>query len=79
MEESLNSKVGKCIDFANAILKNENKIKGKPKLHYSLRKYKDKGYYDILTYISEKVTLVISVVGYLIFDSKYKKSLVLNR
>ena len=54
-------------------------------------KYKKKGYYDILKGISGHVTLVklmgllgnmnhaISVVGYWIFDSKYKKSLVLNR
>ena len=47
--------------------------------------------YDIMTYISEHVTLfqlmgyldsmnnAISVVGYWIFDSNYKKSLVLNR
>ena len=49
------------------------------------------GSYDILTDISEHVTLVqlmdylgnvnhaISVVGYWIFDSNYKKALVLNR
>ena len=49
------------------------------------------GSYDILTDISEHVTLVqlmdylgnvnhaISVVGYWIFESNYKKSLVLNR
>ena len=49
------------------------------------------GYYDILTYIKEHVTLVqlmdslgnvnhaISVVGYWIFDSNYEKVLVLNR
>ena len=60
-------------------------------MYYSLRKYKNKGSYDILTDISEHVTLVklmdslgnvnhvISVVGYWLFDSKYKKSLVLNR
>ena len=54
-------------------------------------KYKKKGYYDILTDISENFTLVqlmvslgnvnhaISVVGYCIFDSKYKKALFLNR
>ena len=47
--------------------------------------------YDILKYISEYVTVVqlidslgnakhaISVVGYGIFDSNYKKALVLNR
>ena len=49
------------------------------------------GSYDILTYISEYITLVqfmeylsnanhtISVVGYWIFDSNYEKALVLNR
>ena len=49
-------------------------------MHYSLMKYKKKGSYDILTDISENVTLVklmdslgnvnhdISVVGYWIFD-----------
>ena len=75
-EESLKSKVGNRIDFTNAILKNENKIIGEPKVHYSLRKYKSKGSYDIMTDISENVTLVklmdylgnvnndISLVGY---------------
>ena len=69
-----------CIDFVNAILKYENKIKGEPKVHYSLSKYKKKGYSDILIDIGENVTLVqlmdylgnvnhaISVVGYWIFD-----------
>ena len=49
-----------------------------------------KGSYDILTDISENVTLAqlmdslenanhaISVVGYWIFDSNYKRALVLN-
>ena len=53
-------------------------------------KYKNKGSYDILTDISENFTLVksmdslgdvnyaISVVGYWIFDSNYKRALVLN-
>ena len=65
-------------------------MKVEPKVHYSLSKYK-KGYYDILTDISEHVTLVqlmdylgninhaISVVGCWIFDSNCKKALVLNR
>ena len=90
-EEHLKSKLGNRIDFENAILKNENRIKGEAKVHYILRKYKKKGSYDILTDISEHVTLVqlmdylgnvnhsISVVGYWKFDSNYKKSLVLNR
>ena len=54
-------------------------------------KYKKKGSYDILTYISENFTLVklmdylgninrdISVVGYWIFESNYNIALVLNR
>ena len=67
--------MGNRIDFANAILRKE-KYKGKPRVYYILRKYKKKGSYDILTYISEHFTLVqlinylgnvnnaISVVGY---------------
>ena len=59
-------------------------------MYYSLRKYKNKGSCDILTDISENVTLiqlmdylgnlnnVISVVGYWILDSNYKKVSVLN-
>ena len=51
-------------------------IKGEPRVYYSLSRYKKKGSYDILTYISEHVTLVqlmdslrilnhaINVVGY---------------
>ena len=66
-------------------------MKGEPKVHYSLGGYKKKVSYDILTNISENVTLVqlmyslgnvnhaISVVGYWIFDSNYKKALFLNR
>ena len=54
-------------------------------------KYNNMGSYDIMTDICEHVTLVqlmdylgnvnhaISVVGYWIFDSNYKNSLVLNR
>ena len=58
IEEYLKSKVGDHIDFANAILKNENKVKRQPEVYYILRKYKKMGYYDILTEISEHVTLV---------------------
>ena len=76
IEESLKSEVGNRIDFTNAILKNEKKTKGEPRVYYSLRKYKKKGSYDIMIDISEHVTLVqlmdsldntkhvISVVGY---------------
>ena len=83
--------MGNCIDFANAILKNEKKLKGKPRVYYILKKYKKMGSYDILKDMSENVTLAqlmdylgnenhsTSVVGYRIFDSNYEKPLVLNR
>ena len=91
IEESLKIQVGNCIDFVNAILKNEKRFKGEQKLYYSMSTYTTRGFFDILTDISEHVTLVqlmyslvnvncaISVVGYWIFDSNYEKSLVLNR
>ena len=41
IEESLKSKLGNRIDFSNDILKNETKIKGEPRVYYSLRKYKN--------------------------------------
>ena len=78
------------IDFSNAILKTK-KNNSEPKVHYSLAKYKKKGYYDILTDISEFFTLVqlmdylvnvnnaTSVVGYWIYESNYKIALALNR
>ena len=90
IEEYLKSKMGNCIDFANAILNNEKRLKGEPRVYYSLERYKKMGSYDIMTDISEHVTLLqlmdslgnfnhaISVVGYWIFDSNYKKALVLN-
>ena len=65
--------MGNRIDFANAILKNKKKLKGETRVYHSLS-------YDILTNISENVTLVqlmdylinanhaISIVGYWIFD-----------
>ena len=83
--------MGNCIDFGNAILRNEKIINGEPKVHYILMKYKKMGSYDILTDMSEHFSLVkfmeylvnvdhaISVIGYWIFDSNYKRSLVLNR
>ena len=58
IDEYLESEVGNCIDFANAILKNEKVIKGKPKVHYSLVKYIKKGFYDILNYTREHIKLV---------------------
>ena len=77
------------INFENAILKNEHNIQGETRVYYILRKYKNKVSYDILTDISESVTLVqlmgslgnvnhaISVVGYCKFESNYKKHLYL--
>ena len=79
------------LDFKNSILKNKIKLKGEPKVYYSLRKYKKKGSYDILTDIGENITLVqlmystgnvnhdISVVGYCIFYSNYERALLSNR
>ena len=66
-------------------------MKGEPKVNYSLVKFKKKGSYNMMKYINENVTLVqlmdslgnvnrdISVVGYWIFDSNYKKALFLYR
>ena len=82
--------MGSYIYLANAIIKSERIITGGLRVYYSLRKYKKKGYYDIMIYISEHVILVqlldslgnlnraISVVGYWIFESNYERALVLN-
>ena len=60
-------------------------------MYYGTKKYKPRGYFDILNDISEHVTLVqlmdslgnvnhdTSVVGYWVFDSNNEKALVLNR
>ena len=40
--------MGNCIDFSNAMLKNEKEIKGKPRVYYSLKKYNNMGSYDIM-------------------------------
>ena len=83
IEESLKSKVVNPIDFAISILKNKTKIKGKPRVYYSLRKYKNMVSCNICTYMIEHLTLVqlmgslvnvnhtVSVVGYWIFDPNY--------
>ena len=72
--------MGNRIYFASDILKNEKKLRGEPRVYYSLRKYKNMSSYDILTDTSEHVTLVqlmsylgnvnhyISLVGYWICD-----------
>ena len=74
------------IDFENVIFKNEKNIQGENKVYYSLRKYENMGFFDMLKDISENINLVklmdslvnvshaISVLGYWIFDSKYEKS-----
>ena len=87
----MKSDVGNRIDFANAFLKNNKRNEVESRVHYNLIKYKKKGLYKILEEISKHVTPVqlmdslvyvnhaISVVGKCIFDSNYKKALVLNR
>ena len=83
--------VGNRIHFASEILRNNKRNKGETRVHYSLKKYRKKGEYDILKNISANVTLVqlmdslgnvnhaISVVGSWIFDSNYERALVLNK
>ena len=87
----MNSEVGNRIHFATDIMQNKKRNKGETRVHYSLIKYKKKGEYDILKNISSNVTLVqlmdslgnvnraISVVCSWIFDSNYKRALVLNK
>ena len=83
VEESLKSKICNCIDFANAILKNEKNLNAKQECIKARGKIKIRVFYDIMTDISEHVTLVQSMdsigVGYWIFESNYKRELVLNR
>ena len=74
--------MGNCIDFSNAILKNQKRVKGEQKLYYRM---KNTGSFNILNDIIEHVTLVqlmdsisnvnhnISVVGYWIFESNHEK------
>ena len=83
--------MGNPIDFWKCYFEKRKKLKGESRVYHSLRKYKNMASYDILTDISEHMTLVqlmdylgnmnhdISVVGYWIFDSNYEKSLELNR
>ena len=79
------------IHFTDTIMKNRRKIKGEQNLKYNLTIWKKNDYFDILNDISEYETLVqlmdslvnvnrsISVVGYWIFDSNYKKALCLTQ
>ena len=80
IEELLKNKAGNRIDFVNAILKNQKKLKGEPRVYYSLGRYKRMGSFHILTDITEHLSLVqlmdssgnvnhaISIVEYYIFD-----------
>ena len=57
--EALTSEVGfrNHIDFENAVLKNQKRVKDEQKLYYKLNMFKHKGYFNILNKISEHVTL----------------------
>ena len=79
------------IHFANSIMKNRRKIKCEHNISYNMKVCQKNDALGILKNISEYVTLVqlmdslvnvnhaISIVGYWIFDSKYKKSLCLTQ
>ena len=79
------------INFSNTIMKNRRKIKVEHNLQYNLTIWKKNNDFDILNEISEDVTLVqlmdllgnvnhaISLVGYWIFDSNYKKAIFLTQ
>ena len=72
-------------------MSNTRRIKGEQKLRYNMTIRKKNYAFDILNDISEDVTLVqlmdslgnvnhaISIVGYWIFDSNYKKALYLTQ
>ena len=73
--------------FADAIMTNRRRIKVEQNPVYNLMIWKKNDIFDILKTISENVTLMqlmdslgnvnhdISIEGYWIFDSNYKKSL----
>ena len=72
-------------------MKNRRKVKGENNLQYNMKIWKKNDASDILNEISEDVTLVqlidslgnvnndISIVGYCMFDSNYKKALYLTQ
>ena len=66
IEDSLISKFGfrNCIDIENAVMKNQKIDKCEQILYYNLKKYKQKGYFDILNNTSENVTL-LNLMDYL--------------
>ena len=69
---------------------NKDLSKGYHRLHYKINKWKVKGIFGILNYISENVTLVhlmdtfgnvnhaVSIFGYWMFENNYKKVLPLT-
>ena len=73
------------------MMKNRRKVKGEHNLNYNLTILNKNNAFDILNYISKDVSLVplmdslanmnhaISIVGYWIFDSNYKKTLCLTQ
>ena len=75
---------------SNVVSRNQKRDKGEQVLYYNVKKYKQKGYFDILNDISKHVILVklmgsignvnhaISAVGYWVFDSNYEKALMIN-
>ena len=61
IEESLTLQTNRFrnrVDFANNIMKRKLSHKGEQQLRYNLKKWKNKGAFDILNHISENVTLV---------------------
>ena len=94
IEESLTlqtEKIYSRIHFSDYIMKNRRKNKVVQNLQYNLNILKKSDAFDILNDISEDVTLVqlmgslgnvnnaISILGYWIFDSNYKKALCLTQ
>ena len=79
------------INFANTSTKNKRRIEGEQNLQYNLTIWNKNDAFDILNDTGKDVTLVklmdslgnvnhaISVVGYCIFYSKYKKALFLTQ
>ena len=78
------------ITLDNNIIKEHVRNPGDQNLHYNIKKCIKQGVFDILHDISEKITLVqimdsvinvnhaVSIFGYWIFDSRYKKTLPLT-
>ena len=94
IEESLTLQTDKSrnrIHFDNAIIKNIKKIKGSHNLRYYMKVWVRKDDFEIIKNVSEYVTLMqlmeslenvnnaISILGYCIFESNYKKALCLSQ